>query len=71
MPSLPTDFAESVRLLVCREVLRKPCLARRFSGSEVAQVFEIPASLLEPHDPDDTTTRPAPGAIQIGPLDVP
>ncbi|MFY1855219.1 hypothetical protein ACOTBX_24770 [Achromobacter xylosoxidans] len=31
----------------------------------------LPRHLLCSHDPEDTRTPPAPGAIQIGPLDVP
>lgn len=49
---------------------------RQFSLAEVARVFAVPLHWLEPpgnslHDPEDTTTPAAPGAIQIGPLDVP
>lgn len=49
---------------------------RRSSRSEIAHVFDASLRLLEPsasalHDPEDTTTPAAPGAIQIGPLDVP
>lgn len=46
-----------------------PLWSRRFSLEEVAHIFGVPADLL-PHDPNDTRTPPAPGAIQIGPLDV-
>lgn len=49
--------------------------SRQFSLAEVAHVFDVPLHLLVPpanslHDPEDTTTPAAPGAIQIGPLDV-
>lgn len=49
--------------------------SRRFSSAEVARVFDVPPHWLELpadslHDPEDTTTPAAPGAIQIGPLDV-
>jgi hypothetical protein len=49
--------------------------SRQFSVAEVARVFDVPLHLLAPpanslHDPEDTTTPAAPGAIQIGPLDV-
>lgn len=49
--------------------------SRQFSLAEVARVFDVPLHLLVPpanalHDPEDTTSPAAPGAIQIGPLDV-
>ncbi|MFY3630820.1 hypothetical protein ACOTFH_29665 [Achromobacter xylosoxidans] len=49
--------------------------SRRFSTAEVARVFDVPLHWFERpanslHDPEDTTTPAAPGAIQIGPLDV-
>ncbi len=62
MHSLSSDFAECVRLLVCREIQRKPILSRRL------QLLEPQATPT--HIPGDTATPPAPGAIQIGPLDV-
>lgn len=34
--------------------------------AEIARFFDVPV----PHVPGDTTTPPAPGAIQIGPTDI-
>lgn len=38
---------------------------------EVIDQHSLPRNLVCSHDPEDTRTPPAPGAIQIGPLDVP
>ncbi|WP_156515882.1 hypothetical protein [Achromobacter ruhlandii] len=42
-----------------------------WENGEVSHVLCVPLEWLNRHDPDDTRTSPAPGAIQIGPLDVP
>lgn len=38
---------------------------------DVIDRHSLPRHLICSHDPEDTRTPPAPGAIQIGPLDVP
>lgn len=38
---------------------------------DVIDRHSLPRNLVCSHDPEDTRTPPAPGAIQIGPLDVP
>lgn len=58
MHSLGLHLAKFVREAVRGEASRSP--AELASGPSVLG-----------HDPEDTRTPPAPGAIQIGPLDVP
>lgn len=44
--------------------------AVHWESGAVSHVLRVPSEFLNLHDPDDTRTPPAPGAIQIGPLDV-